>query len=89
MLLSLLIFLIAFVSTLLLTPVVRPLALKIGAVDSPNDRKIHKEPIPRLGGLAIYFGFLVAIVAGLLIFRFMIMFFIVTVINIYLYNITK
>jgi UDP-GlcNAc:undecaprenyl-phosphate GlcNAc-1-phosphate transferase len=65
MLFYLLIFLVAFVSTLLLTPVVRILALKIGAVDNPNDRKVHKKPTPRLGGLAIYFGFLLAIFAGL------------------------
>jgi len=71
MLLYLLIFLIAFAFTFLLTPVVRILALKIGVIDSPNKRKIHKKPIPRLGGLAIYSGFLVSLAAGLIAARFL------------------
>jgi len=65
MFLYLLIFLIAFVSTLLLTPVVRLLALKIGAIDNPAERKVHEKPIPRLGGLALYCGFILAAVVGL------------------------
>lgn len=41
------------------TPLVRKLAFKIKAVDVPSDgRRMHKAPIPRLGGLAIFFGFL-------------------------------
>lgn len=41
-----------------LTPAVRVLAFKIGAVDIPLDsRRIHKKPIPRIGGLAIYLSF--------------------------------
>ncbi|MGM9653375.1 MAG: MraY family glycosyltransferase [Eubacteriales bacterium] len=41
------------------TPPVRVLAYKIGAIDIPSDgRRMHKKPIPRLGGLAIYLGFL-------------------------------
>lgn len=41
------------------TPIVKKFAHKIGAVDIPKDnRRMHKEPIPRLGGLAIFFGFL-------------------------------
>jgi len=40
------------------TPFVRVLAFKIGAVDVPLDsRRMHKKPIPRIGGLAIYFAF--------------------------------
>ena len=61
MFLYLIIFAISAASTILLTPVVRTFALKIKAVESPNQRKIHKKPVPRLGGLAIYFGFLVGI----------------------------
>ena len=46
--------LIAFTST----PIVRVLAYKLGAIDVPKDnRRMHKTPIPRLGGLAIYLGF--------------------------------
>ncbi len=41
------------------TPIVKKFAHKVGAVDIPKDnRRMHKEPIPRLGGLAIFFGFL-------------------------------
>lgn len=41
------------------TPFVRKLAFKIKAVDVPKDnRRMHKDPIPRMGGLAIFFGFL-------------------------------
>lgn len=47
-------FLIAFTCT----PAVRVLAYKVGAIDIPTDnRRMHKKPVPRLGGLAIYLGF--------------------------------
>ncbi len=40
-------------------PFAKLTAEKIGAIDVPKDaRRMHKEPIPRLGGIAIYFGFL-------------------------------
>lgn len=43
-----------------LTPIVRVIAFKIGAVDVPLDsRRIHTKPIPRIGGLAIYLSFTV------------------------------
>lgn len=45
-----------------LTPPIKLFAYKVGAVDVPRDkRRMHKEPIPRLGGLAIFFGFLFSI----------------------------
>lgn len=59
-------FLIALIITIICTPIVRKIALKIGAVDHPNARKIHTEDIPRIGGVAIYAGFLVAILFGLI-----------------------
>ena len=41
------------------TPFVKKLAFKIGAVDVPKDnRRMHKTPLPRLGGLAIVISFL-------------------------------
>jgi UDP-GlcNAc:undecaprenyl-phosphate GlcNAc-1-phosphate transferase len=46
------------------TPLVRRLALRLGVLDQPNARKIHVNPIPLLGGLAIYAAF----IAALLIF---------------------
>ena len=46
----------------LATPLVKLLAYKVGAVDVPKDnRRMHKVPIPRLGGLAIFIGFMVSI----------------------------
>ncbi|OCS86819.1 glycosyltransferase family 4 protein [Caryophanon latum] len=50
---------VAFVASILLTPLVKKLAFKIGAVDAPNHRKVHARIMPRLGGLAIYFAFLI------------------------------
>ncbi len=47
------IFVIPLVLALVLTPLVIRFAKKIGAMDQPNERKVHKFPIPRLGGLAI------------------------------------
>lgn len=41
-----------------ITPFVKNIALYIGAVDLPNPRKVHKKVMPRLGGLGIFFGFL-------------------------------
>lgn len=50
---------VAFLIALLLTPVVQSLAVKMGAVDVPKDnRRMHDHPIPLMGGLAIFFGFL-------------------------------
>lgn len=44
-----------------LTPLVKWLARKIGAMDIPKDeRRMHKKPTPRLGGLGIFVGFLVS-----------------------------
>lgn len=44
-----------------ITPPVRLLAFRIGAIDIPTDaRRMHKKPIPRIGGLAIFAGFLIA-----------------------------
>lgn len=53
------IILITFVSTLILVPFVRNIAIHINAIDIPNKRKVHTKPMPRLGGLAIYLSFLV------------------------------
>lgn len=44
------------------TPLVKILAYKVGAIDVPRDnRRMHKEPIPRLGGLAIFLAFLLGV----------------------------
>ena len=54
--------LVSFVST----PVVKSLAHKVGAVDVPKDaRRMHDHPIPRMGGLAIFFGFMLSVLVFL------------------------
>lgn len=50
-------FIIAVFISYLTTPLVRKLAFKIGAIDIPkDDRRVHKEPMPLIGGVAIYLG---------------------------------
>ncbi len=56
-------FLLAAVTTALLTPLVRRLALRIGAVSNPGGRNVNERSVPRLGGIAIAIGFLVPLVA--------------------------
>ena len=49
---------VTFLVSVLLVPIVKKIAKHIGAMDEPNARKVHKIPMPRLGGLAIYSSFL-------------------------------
>lgn len=55
-------FLLAFITTFVVTPHTMRLAKKVGAIDIPNDRRVNKKPMPRLGGLAVIAGFLVSII---------------------------
>ena len=53
--------LVAFAISFIMTPFARKLAYKLGAVDVPkDDRRVHTKPIPRMGGLAIYIAFSIA-----------------------------
>ena len=55
-------FIVAGVLSYFFTPPVKRFAHTVGAIDVPKDgRRMHKEPIPRLGGLAIFGGFLASI----------------------------
>lgn len=58
-------FLLAMLVSFVLTPYIKNLAFAIGAIDKPDNRKVHKKIMPRLGGLAIYIAFMVAAVASL------------------------
>src|SRR5713101_5877693 len=58
---GLLAFFIALFASLMLTVPVRALALRVGMVDLPGPRKVHLQPIPLLGGLAMYGGVMLAI----------------------------
>jgi len=49
---------VTFMFTVLFIPIVGKIANFLGAIDIPNERKVHKKPIPRLGGIGIYAGFL-------------------------------
>ncbi|MTD30500.1 glycosyltransferase family 4 protein [Planomicrobium sp. YIM 101495] len=50
---------LAFIASIVLTPLVKRLAFRIGAVDRPNHRKVHARIMPRLGGLAIFASFVI------------------------------
>ncbi len=54
-------FAIALLASLGLTVPIRQLALRYGMVDKPGPRKVHLNPIPLLGGIAIYLGFVLAV----------------------------
>lgn len=55
-------FIAAGLITFAATPAVSSLSIKLGAVDVPKDgRRMHTKPIPRMGGLAIFYGFIVAV----------------------------
>ncbi|URM33433.1 undecaprenyl/decaprenyl-phosphate alpha-N-acetylglucosaminyl 1-phosphate transferase [Cytobacillus firmus] len=56
---------LCFLCSVIMTPLVKRLAFKIGATDKPEQRKVHQKIMPRLGGLAIYISFLI----GVLIFQ--------------------
>ncbi|WP_170008247.1 glycosyltransferase family 4 protein [Bacillus fonticola] len=56
---------LSFIISVLVTPFVKRMAIKVGATDKPNQRKVHQKIMPRLGGLAIYISFLL----GYLILR--------------------
>src|SRR4029077_10700904 len=58
-------FAVALLASLGLTVPVRHLALRYGMVDKPGPRKVHVKPIPLLGGIAIYLGFVLAILLTL------------------------
>ncbi|HVB56087.1 MAG TPA: MraY family glycosyltransferase [Candidatus Acidoferrales bacterium] len=57
-------FAVAFLGSLFITVPVRKLALHYGMVDLPGPRKVHAKPIPLMGGIAIYLGFILAILVG-------------------------
>ncbi len=61
--------LIALVVTNTLTPGLRRFARRIGVIDYPGGRRINVRPMPRLGGIAIYIGFLAALLVAMVITR--------------------
>lgn len=54
-------FILCFLCSIIMTPLIKKLAFKVGATDKPNQRKVHQKIMPRLGGLAIYISFLLGL----------------------------
>ena len=53
-------FLLGLVTAFVVTPFSMRIAKKYGAIDVPNDRRVNKKPMPRLGGIAVIAGFFVS-----------------------------
>ncbi len=57
------IFAVSFLLTFVTTPIVKLIAIRCGVVDIPkDDRRMHKRTIPRMGGLAMFYGFIVSVI---------------------------
>jgi UDP-GlcNAc:undecaprenyl-phosphate GlcNAc-1-phosphate transferase len=59
-------FIVSLVLSLALTPLAGRIGVKFGAIDMPGGRKVHSKPIPRIGGLAIFLAFILALVISTL-----------------------
>ena len=51
----------AFAITLVTTPWAKKISIRVGAIDYPKDRGMHKKPMPRMGGIAIVLGFMITV----------------------------
>ena len=59
-------FILALITCAIVTPLVRRMAFAVGVFDEPDgERRVHSQPTPRLGGIAIYVGFMLALFAML------------------------
>ena len=56
---------LALAIVIVFTPAVGGMARRLGAVDTPDERRVHRIPIPRLGGIALFFGIIVPALAFL------------------------
>ena len=55
-------FMLSFITSFVCVPMTIRLAKKVGAIDYPNERRVNVKPIPRIGGIAVIIGFLVAVI---------------------------
>ena len=55
-------FMLSFITSFVCVPMTIRLAKKVGAIDYPNERRVNVKPIPRIGGIAVIMGFLVAVI---------------------------
>jgi UDP-GlcNAc:undecaprenyl-phosphate GlcNAc-1-phosphate transferase len=58
-------FVVAALISLLLTPIVRRVAIRLGNIDRPEERRVNKVPIPRGGGVAVAAAFLIVAISGI------------------------
>ncbi|MDR7418813.1 MAG: MraY family glycosyltransferase [Armatimonadota bacterium] len=61
--------LVALLVTYALTPIVRRAARRLGAIDYPGGRRVNTRPMPRMGGVAIYLGFIAAALVAMVVTR--------------------
>ena len=52
---------VAFAVTYAMVPVSKAIAMRIGAIDYPSNRRVNTKPIPRCGGIALYVGFMAGV----------------------------
>ncbi len=55
-------FMLSFMTSFVCVPMTIKLAKKVGAIDYPSERRVNVKPIPRIGGIAVIVGFLVAVI---------------------------
>ncbi len=58
------VFLVALATTYVLVPLMRTIAVRVGAFTEVRERDVHVVPIPRLGGVAMFFGYAAATLAA-------------------------
>lgn len=63
-------FFVAFIVTYLMVPVSKKIAVVIGAIDYPSNRRLNTEPVPRCGGIALYVGLVAACLSVIIAERF-------------------
>jgi len=56
------VFMLAFLVSIIFTPILRQVAIYYDVVDRPDARKMHREPVAYLGGVAVFLGWMVAVV---------------------------
>ena len=61
------VFAVAALVTFVTTPLVRRFVIRAGAIYKPNDRTVHKVPLPTMGGIAMYVGLVAALIASQLL----------------------
>jgi len=62
-------FCVALTGSAFLTPVAEKIAVRFGAIDKPNERKVHDKPVPLWGGLGIASAFFIAVFISIFIFK--------------------